>query len=242
MAGSAFPQPSLTQRHRRNAVDYGSGGADFTTRMAAHVVQSHRSAHRIVPVPHVTMPPPSEHALHHYTLMNIRSKPWGNVGPWNAPPLGTCAECCADALIYTMRKRLGAHLYFPPRGPAPSKTSFIPLGASLLPNPSGALVRDVLAFKEGCVASQMSSAFVRSPTPGPVPITLRIEGHPPVDDIIYASCVHRDITAVEFAWWASQHLRTLAEYTLHQDSDRLELLWLHTEDGIRWTAHARFRH
>ncbi|KAJ7081124.1 hypothetical protein B0H15DRAFT_953138 [Mycena belliarum] len=216
------------------SVNY-SSGPDFITRMGAPAIHSRRSARPIIPVyaavPRATVPPPSEHELHPYTLMDIRS----------SPVLRACAACSTNSYIFTMRKRLGVPLRLPPRGSAPSgSVCFIPLGTSSRADADGELVNDIIAFAPGYIADELCTLPVRHPA-GPLHITLKIEGHPPVDDVVYGSCVHRDITAEDFVWWVAHHMRVLAEWGFRRDSDNLELLWLHSGDEGHWTVQGRFR-
>ncbi|KAJ7081126.1 hypothetical protein B0H15DRAFT_471398 [Mycena belliarum] len=228
-------------RPRRNAVDYGSGG-NYPFAYPIITPRTHPVLYReptLLPDPTL---PPSGHQLHYYALLGLRRMPSGNVP--RPPPPENCAECKADALIDTVRERFAHPVPVVPerhfRGPAPGIVNHIAIGSSAPDGVRRVLVNDVLEFRDGCLAIRPGCEIVRHP-PGPLRITLRIEGHPPVDDIIYATCAHRDITSFNFLWWVAYHLRTLAKFSFNADPDKLELRCLHSHDGSSWIAYAGFR-
>ncbi|KAJ7638151.1 hypothetical protein B0H17DRAFT_1149209 [Mycena rosella] len=179
--------------------------------------------------------PPSHDSLHPYRLLGLRPTGSGNYSPPPAP--AHCAECRADSYIETVRERYANPVDVVPsskfRGPACGNPVLIEFKANKHP----ALVADILDFR-ACMDRPGSKLLKHDP--GPLQVTLQIEGFPPVDDIVFATCAHRLITKFNLGWWLAFHLRALVEHEFRCSVDGMELLSLSSPDGNQWTALARY--
>ncbi|KAJ7077985.1 hypothetical protein B0H15DRAFT_539859 [Mycena belliarum] len=177
--------------------------------------------------------PPSWDALHPYKQHNLRPVQSCNRADPRFTP-DRCPECTADRIVDAAQRQ------FPPAGPAVHPAAFtdrathqkhkIWLGPL---NGAPARVTDVLEFRAGLLQGRLPHA------PGPMQVSLRLAGAPPVDDIVFASCAHRKITTARLAYWLAVHFRVLAG-SLGMSTDGLELYYIKTKDNVKWVASAGY--
>jgi hypothetical protein len=166
-------------------------------------------------------------------------------------PPSHCAECKAECQVTIAGQHYGVTI-------VPDTMFLGPPGGGLLAVIFGALVSDILTFRK-CISNPghkllrhrpgplKISLYVRVPrSPSLIPLILsrlqraQIVGTPMVEDELYASCAHRDITTFSLAWWLATHFRLLVEKHRGGSIEGLELLSLYSPDGEKWTASARY--
>ncbi|KAJ7744072.1 hypothetical protein DFH07DRAFT_777226 [Mycena maculata] len=209
----------------------------YTRPLPPTTIAPSQTVHQQAPLPSISANAPSNRDSHPYRLLGLFNYRHDNDHP--APSPSECAECRADSYILTCSERFKNPFQVIPdthyKGlpPEPRVPIFVDFNAIVKGDCSVPLT-DILYFRDTMTLPGVKLLRHR---PGPLKVSLTIMRDWPardtvvlsIDDILFGSCRHRDMTRFNVAWWLALHFRAIVEhmpeYALMTQDLRLDLLY-----------------